>query len=213
MDSRFGCTWGFNRMTAGCGSYRPSFSRGSKNTCADRPTGSITRWSLPFVLALALFAVWSCGPTTPAQPVSGEEAARIKAELQDRSFRQFEPSKDASPRKGVIFDFFGPVSIWAQYAEGGRALNEWEMVSDDYRIERHGDSSEITIYLDQPRSMQTLPTKCDDCVPTAGVSISIRDVFDSAKISFKLNDPNGVLPPPFPVFRSWTRFIEDEIME
>ena len=92
-------------------------------------------------------------------------------------------------------------------------MNEWEMVSDDYRIERHGDSSEITIYLDQPRSMQTLPTKCDDCVPTAGVSISIRDVFDSAKISFKLNDPNGVLPPPFPVFRSWTRFIEDEIME
>ena len=25
--------------------------------------------------------------------------------------------------------------------------------------------------------------------------------------------PNGILPPPFPVFGSWTRFPEDEIME
>ena len=174
---------------------------------------SYLRWQLPFVLTLALFAASACGPATPAQPVSGEEAARIKAELQDRSFRQFEPSKDASPRKGVILDFFGPVSIWAQYAEDERALNEWEIVSDGYRIEQHGDSSEITIYLDQPRSMQTLPTKCNACVSTGGVSISIRDVFDSAKISFKLNDPDGILPPPFPVFRSWTRFTEDEILE
>ena len=178
---------------------------------------SCLRYPLPFVLTLALFAAWSCGPTTPDQPVgepvSGAEAARIKAELLDRSFRQFEPSKDASPRKGVILDFFGPVSIWAQYAEDARAVNEWEIVSDGYRIKQQGGSSEITIYLDQPRSMQTLPTRCDGCVSTGGVSISIRDVFDSAKISFRLNDPEGVLPPPFPVFRSWTRFTEDEVLE
>ena len=30
----------------------------------------------------------------------------IKAALKDRSFRQFEPDVDASPRKGVILDFF-----------------------------------------------------------------------------------------------------------
>ena len=139
--------------------------------------------------------------------------ARIRAELQERSFRQFEPSKDASPRRGVVLDFFGPVTIWAQYSEAGQAVNEWEVVWGDYRIERRGDGSEITLHLDQPRSIQTFPTQCDDCIPTAGVSISVRDVFGSAKISFKLNDPNGVLPPPFPVFGSWTRFTEDEYME
>ena len=45
-----------------------------------------------------------------------------------------------------------------------------------------------------------LPTRCDDCIPNVGVSTSIREVFDSSKISFKLNDPNGILLPPFPVF-------------
>ena len=86
-------------------------------------------------------------------------------------------------------------------------------MSNDYRIEKHGGGSEMTIYLDQPRSIQTFPTRCDDCIPTAGVSISIRDVFDSAKISFKLNNPNGILPSPFPVLGSWTRFTEDEFVE
>lgn len=173
----------------------------------------MTRLSLQFVAMLSLFALLSCGAETPAQPVTGEEEERIKAELEDRSFRQFEPSRDASPRKGVILDFSGTISVWAQYAEGDRAVNEWEIASDDYRIERRGGGSEITIYLDQPRSMQTLPDRCDDCIPTAGLSISVRDVFDRDRISFKLNDPNGSLPPPFPVFGSWTRFSEDEYME
>ena len=92
-------------------------------------------------------------------------------------------------------------------------MNEWEIFSNDYRIESHGDSSEITIQLDQPKSTQGFPSRCDDCIPTAGVSISVRDVFDRDRISFKVNDPNGILPPPFPVFGSWTRFREDEIME
>ena len=173
----------------------------------------MTRLLPPLVLTLALFVAWSCGPMAPPQPVSGAEEVRIKAELQGRSFRQFEPSKDASPRKGVILDFSGPVSIWAQYSEDRRAVNEWEIVSNDYRIEKHGGGSEMTIYLDQPRSIQTFPTRYDDCIPTTGVSISIRGVFDSAKISFKLNNPNGILPSPFPVFGSWTRFTEDEFVE
>ena len=107
----------------------------------------MNRLTLPLVVAVTLFILWSCGPTSPAQPVSREEEARIKAELRDRSFRQLEPSRDASPRKGVILNFIGPISIWAQYAEGNRAVSEWEIASDDYRIERRGDSSEITIYL------------------------------------------------------------------
>ena len=172
----------------------------------------MSRLRLPFALVLALIAVSSCGAPAPPQPVIGEEAARIKAELDGRSFRQFEPSVDASPRKGVILDFFGAVGIWGQYAEDGHAVSEWEISSDSYRIERRS-ISEIALYLEQPVSMQTLPTRCDNCIGTEGVSISIRDVFDSAKISFKLNDPHGVLPSPFPVFNSWTRFSEDEYVE
>ncbi len=172
----------------------------------------MSRLRLPFALVLALIAVSSCGAPAPPQPVIGEEAARIKAELDGRSFRQFEPSVDASPRKGVILDFFGAVGIWGQYAEDGHAVSEWEISSDSYRIERRS-SSEIALYLEQPVSMQTLPTRCDNCIGTEGVSISVRDVFDSAKISFKLNDPHGFLPSPFPVFNSWTRFSEDEYVE
>ena len=173
----------------------------------------MSRLSLLFVVTLALLAAWTCDAATPAGPVSGEEETRIKAELQDRSFRQFEPSRNADRRKGVILDFFGPISIWAQYAEGGRAVNEWEILSDDYRIEGDGSGSDITIYLERPRSMQTFPTECDDCIPTDNVSISIRNVFNGDRISFKLNDPDGSLPLPFPVFQSWTSFSEDEIME
>ncbi len=173
----------------------------------------LTRLLTAVVLVLAVFLTSSCDRFVPPQPVGEAEEARIKAELEGRSFRRFEPSKDASPRRGVILDFTGRVSIWAQYSEDSRAVNEWEIFSNDYRIERRGGSSEITIQLDQPRSTQGFPTRCGDCIPTAGVSISIRDVFDRDRISFKVNDPNGILPAPFPVFGSWTRFPEDEIME
>ena len=192
---------------------------------------------LPVVLLLALLVAASCGsepaapatttgevgsaresgPSTvtspvPAQPAPTSEEERIKAELRDRSFRQFVPSVDADPRRGVILGFFGPMTIWAQYAEGDHALNEWEIAADDYRVELHGDASEITLHLDQPRSAQGLPTRCDDCVPTKDVSLSIRNVYDSERIEFRLNDPEGVLPAPFPVFGSWTRFVEDELV-
>ena len=169
-------------------------------------------WLRPIILTLTLLIASACADTAAPQPVGGAEEERIKAALAGRSFRQFDPSVDASPRKGVTLDFIGTVRIWAQYSEGRQAVQEWELVAEDYRIEKHGDNSEITIYLDQPRSRQELPTRCDNCIPTAGVSISIRNVLDSEKVSFRLNDPDGVLPPPFPVFGSWTRFAEDEIV-
>ena len=62
-------------------------------------------------------------------------------------------------------------------------------------------------------SEQQFPRRCTDCIPTAGVSISIKNVFDSDDIEFRINDPNNVLPLPFPVFGSWTRFNEDEYFE
>ena len=145
--------------------------------------------------------------------ISKVEADEIKAVLADRSFRQFYPDVDASPRKGVILDFFGGISLWAQYAEGNYAINEWEIRANDYRVERARDGSEIKIYFIEPSSMRILPIRCENCIETAGVSISIRDVFDSKRIAFKLNDPDNSLPSPFPVFQSWTKFREDEYFE
>ena len=145
-----------------------------------------------------------------SEQIGESDNTEVRAELQDRSFRQFEPHVDGDPRRGVIVSFFGPLSLWAQYAEGRHALNEWEITASEYRIEMHGDTSEVTIYFEDPRSAQNLPTQCDNCIDTAGISISIRDYDDKGSAAFKINDPNNVLPSPFPVFESWTKFREDE---
>lgn len=166
----------------------------------------------PIVLLCAVFLVSACGGNGELMPVGEAEEKRIKAEMDGRSFRQFEPSVDASPRKGVVLSFFDEVSLWAQYAEGDRAVDEWEVFSDDYRVERAGDSSEFTIYFSETTSVQEFPTRCTNCIPTSGFSISIRNLFDKEKIEFKLNDPEDGFPLPFPLFESWTEFREDEIM-
>ena len=168
---------------------------------------------LPSIFLVFALLIWgSCG-NVPFHPISGTEEEQIKAELEDRSFRQFDPAKDASLRKGVILDFFDGISLWAQYSEGNHAINEWEIFAEDYRVEKAGDDSEIKIYFIEPSLTRTLPTQCENCIETSGVSISIRNVFDSEKISFKLNDPDKSLPSPFPVFGSWTKFREDEYFD
>ena len=164
---------------------------------------------VPFTLALICLMFSSC--LNPLQPVSMQEEERIKAALKGRSFRQFDPSKDASKRKGVILDFFSGVSLWAQYAEGNTALSEWEILADDYRVEKAG--SEYRIYFEAPRSEQILPTQCNNCIETSGISISVRNLFDSEKIRFKLNIDNNNFPRPFPIFESWTKFKEDEYFD
>lgn len=163
----------------------------------------------PFILAVICLIFSSC--TTPLQTVSNEEEQKIKAELDDRSFRQFDPSKDANKRKAVILDFFNGISLWAQYAEGQTALSEWEISADDYRVEKAG--SEYRIYFEAPRSAQILPTQCENCIETMGISISVQHPFDSEKIRFKLNIDNNDFPRPFPIFESWTKFNEDEYFD
>ena len=158
--------------------------------------------------------IWSSCGEGPFHPVSEMEEKEIKMALKDRSFRQFDPDDiDASPRKGVVLDFFNGVRLWAQYAEDNHAINEWEIFAADYRVEKAGDGSEIKIYFTEPSSERILPTQCKNCIETSGISISIRDVFDSEKISFKLDDPDKSLPSPFPVFKSWTKFREDEYFD
>ena len=163
------------------------------------------------VLTAALLLASSCGEDDPVQPV------QIKAALQDRSFRQFDPSLDASPRKGIVLGFSDGVSLWAQYSSDGHAVSEWEISAADYRLEKAGGAkfqdAEYVIHFEDPESRQEFPDKCDDCIPTKDLSISVRSVLDSDRISFKLNDPRSSLPSPFPVFESWTRFREDEILE
>ena len=133
--------------------------------------------------------------------------------LRERSFRQFVPSRDASSRRAVIISFFSGVSVWAQYAEDGHALHEWEVVADEFRFVAGDSNSELTIRLVKPRATQILPTKCNDCIDASGLSVSVLNVFDPDLIAFKLNDAEGGLPSPFPVFGQWTRFNEDELFD
>jgi len=165
------------------------------------------------ILVLIAFVYMSCG--NPLEPVDSEEVERVKSELKDRSFRQFAPSKDAVKRKGVILDFFDGegqiISLWAQYAEGDTALKEWEVFAEDFRVEKAG--SEYRIYFQEPSSRQILPNECENCIETEGISISIRNLYNSEKIQFKLNDKDNILPAPFPVFKSWTNFNEDEYFD
>ena len=70
-----------------------------------------------------------------------------------------------------MLNFFGPVSIWDRYAEGGRAVNESEMISNDCRMERTGGGGEVRIHLDQPRSTQTIPARYGTASPTGGIGI------------------------------------------
>ena len=161
------------------------------------------------MLAFICLILLSCA--NPLQPADREESQLVKAELENRSFRQFDPSRDANKRKAVILDFFSGIGLWAQYAEGNTALSEWEILADDYSVEKSG--SEYRIYFDAPRSVQILPTQCDNCIGTSGISISIRNLFNSEKIQFKLNIDNDDFPRPFPVFESWTKFKEDEYFD
>ena len=76
-------------------------------------TNTKTRF-LPFIFMFTCLILSSCADN-PLQPVSSEEEQRIKAELDDRSFRQFDPSKDADKRKGVIKRIYEPTALVLSY--------------------------------------------------------------------------------------------------
>lgn len=164
-------------------------------------------FNFPILLLLLLI---SCNNTLTL--VLGDERTDVLSQLQDRSFRQFVPSKDADKRKAVIIDFSNhkdsKIQLWGQYAEGGKAINEWEISDDEVFVYKNETYYELSFI--KPVSIQTFPEKCDDCIITTGVSISIRNLYDDEMIEFRINDENNVLPPPFPVFSAWTRFNEDE---
>ena len=112
----------------------------------------------------------------------------------------------------MVLDFHDGFATWAQYAEDEYAVYEWEIIADGFRVESTADRSGIVLFPAGVTSMQQFPDSCSDCIPTAGVSISVRDVLGD-EIAFRIDDPNNALPLPFPVFSSWTRFDEDEYVE
>ena len=160
-----------------------------------------------FLVALvAVLALTTCSSAGGDRIVAED----VIQELEGRSFRQFDPSVDGSPRKAVVLDFSNGMSLWAQYAEDV-ATHEWEIYSREVRVEVSGNVATITMV--DPRSRQMFPSQCESCIPTDGVSVSVRDYRRRDEIAFRLNDPQGVLPTPFPVFGTWTRFHEDEPMD
>ena len=164
----------------------------------------------PILASFMLLLALSCSGSPP-EPLSIAEEVRLKEELHDRSFRQFDPSKDADIRKAVIMEFFDGITLWAQYAETGYAEKEWEISAKDYRILKSGASDYELVFVD-PGTRQQIPVECEDCIEVSGVTVSVRGL-ESGEISFKINDPEGNLPSPFPVFNKWTKFQEDEYFE
>ena len=130
-----------------------------------------------------------------------EWKAAVREELEGRSFRPFQPSQDGSPRKAVILDFSSGIGLWAQYSKDGYAVNEWEICVDSYSIDGQAGDTIFTGFFDNPSSTQEFPDPCDGCIEIEQFSISFRNVFSSDKNAFCLNDPERMLPLPFPVFR------------
>ena len=210
-------------FAAGCGggaeTVRTETSEGAAPTTAAPAPTTTTVAPAPTTTTVAP----APNTTTAADLADGAETAepapaseltdRVVAALADRSFRRFDPSRDADKRKAVILDFFAGIELWAQYAEGEHALVEWQIRADSYRVESGPGASEVTLYFVDPRGSQILPTECSTCVESRNVSISALNVFDAEQIAFKVNDPYGVLQSPFPVFDNWTRFEEDELFD
>ena len=168
------------------------------------------RMLIPILAAFPLLLALSCSGSPPGYLPAMEEA-RHKEKLHNRSFRRFDPSRDADMRRAVILEFFDGITLWAQYAEGEYAEKEWKISAKDYRILKGSGSEYEFLFLD-PRTRQQIPTECQDCIEISGVSVSVRGLDDGA-IAFKINDPEGNLPLPFPVFNRWARFPEDEYFE
>lgn len=169
-----------------------------------------------------VFVVWSLtpgllacgGPGGGTVVFSLNEDAHIEdveEHLTGRLFRLFEPGKDADPRKAVVIDLSDGLRLWAQYAEGRRAISEWEIIAEEYWVKSLGSKSPATLIPVFPKSHQLLPTECRDCIDASGVIIEARNVFDPDRVEFRVHDPHRVLPSPFPIVGDWTRFQEDEI--
>lgn len=142
--------------------------------------------------------------------VSLEDAARVTAHLDSRVFWQFDGPKDADHRKGIVLDFRGGLGVRALYSRNGDPVDDWKVFQRYYWIEKAQGEPVYRFDFRNPTVTRTLPEECEvDCIDTKGLIVIVRDYGNKEEIQFSLADSVGHLPSPFPVFRSWTRFVED----
>ena len=77
-----------------------------------RPIWQSTLGPVTSVVLIATgVAATLAGCDTDPYPVERATTERMASELDGRSFRQFDPSKDGSPRKAVILEFHDGLNI------------------------------------------------------------------------------------------------------
>ncbi len=146
--------------------------------------------------------------------VSLQDAAQVTAHMESRVFWQFDGARDAEHRKGIELDFHSGLALRALYYRNGDLVDDWKVFHEYYWIEKAHGQPIYRFDFRNPTVQRTLPRECEDCIDTAGLIILVRDYGRKDKIQFSLADSladrDGRLPSPFPVFRSWTRFVEDD---
>jgi hypothetical protein len=140
--------------------------------------------------------------------VSQQKSAEVTSHLDGRVFRQFDPSRTADTRKAIVIDFNDGLALRAQHFEGGAAVDEWSVSQSYYWIEKAHGHPVYRFDFRDPTVERQVPEGGDSVIVT-GLTILVRDYFKKDEIQFALLDSLAHLPPPFPVFDQWTRFVED----
>lgn len=139
------------------------------------------------------------------------EIQRLESTMNGRVFRQSDPSADAVERKTVEIDFRGGgLAVRAQQLEGGQVVAEWSVSGPVYWIEKAVEQAIHKLHIRNGVVERTRPEECTDCIDVRGMSVLIRRYHLDDDMRFVLWDSIGHLPPPFPVFQSWTSFEEIE---
>lgn len=171
-----------------------------------------TRRFAPLLLTAAVI-----GCSVPVDPLqyrwwflNFDEIAQLEFAMGGRVFRQSDPSADAVHRKTVEIDFRGGLALRAQQLEEGQVVAEWSVSGPGYLIEKALDQAIHKLHIYDAVVERTSPEECTDCIDVRGLSVLIHRYHLDDDLRFVLWDSIGHLPPPFPVFESWTSFEEIE---
>ena len=139
------------------------------------------------------------------------EIQRLESVMSGRVFRQSDPSSDAMVRKTIEIHFRGRgLAVRAQQLEGGQVVAEWSVSGPVYWIEKAVDEAIHKLHIGEAVVERTRPEECTDCIDVRGMSVLVHRYHLDDELRFALWDSIGHLPPPFPVFESWTSFEEIE---
>ncbi len=143
-------------------------------------------------------------------PLSDAEQQEVWKSLKGRSFRQFGPTLDSDPRKGVIIEFGSgadlSVKVWAQHASGGRAEHEWEIRSSEIELSK---AAEAGIYKISMAELAAKSILGDDEIEAEDFEFQVHVRKGRGETMFRFNSDTE-LPLPFPLFEDWTKFREPQ---